>query len=419
MKNKETVIYLLLILIGIISGFSYAYFTPVVIGNEVVGKHRMQAGNLILEYYGDEYISFEDAAPGEYRTETFTVENHGNKVITGYDINLSKIYNNFINDEIIISLTCSSSLGGSCGSMPPKSVPYSISDFSGSSKKIMLGNSISSGEMHTYTLKLEFIETNADQNYNQGAWVSFTITINDIIHYDGIIRETTGLSDTYAFYGIRDQIEEIHIGGIDGLNSGIYFGNGNELSINDYNNAIEKWDISIDQNGSLMAFIIPSYNDPSLYILGITPFGDDAYDTSLNANSSYLFANFTNLKYFVSYSDVYNIVKDASYMFYNCTNLVEIVFEGYLFETTNTTSMFENCSSLELLVFDIENRYWIRNEHYPHIITDYDNMFKNTYDDILITTQCSWSTTIDFLYGRLDDSNINGIIDSIDESWCE
>ncbi|MBO5138329.1 MAG: BspA family leucine-rich repeat surface protein [Bacilli bacterium] len=114
--------------------------------------------------------------------------------------------------------------------------------------------------------------------------------------------------------------------------------------------AIESWDVSQDQNQSVMAYIEDDGTGNRTY--KVTIVGDG--DVTANEDSSYLFHNFSALKEIdFSNFDTSNVTTMYS-MFYNCRSLTSLDVSN--FDTSKVTtmgSMFSGCSNLTSL--DVSN----------------------------------------------------------------
>ncbi len=215
-SNKFKLIVLTLLIVFIaISGITYAYFSIQIRGNEEASSLRMTTANMSLIYTDVQIAAGENVIPGWTQTKTLTVENDGNKTAY-YNIIWRELYNEIINDELQISATCVSSVqGNTCrgiNTMPVYDTyiydiissfhnmilvttysrtndvveyPYVGNLFASPSKGwrqgfsnyVSKGIEIEPGEIHTYTVTIEFIETGSLQNYNQGKEFYGTLNI--------------------------------------------------------------------------------------------------------------------------------------------------------------------------------------------------------------------------------------------------
>ena len=164
MKDKKilfgTFIALLLLLT---TGFSYAYFSANISGNENAKNVVVEAGTLSLVYTDGPEIKAQNIKPGWSTTKEVSVKNTGT-LDTNYNIIWQSLTNEITNNEMVISATCqrlnaSGAVEGTC---------ESISQAAISDMTIVKRVSIESGITHKYTFTILFKETNADQNTNQG-----------------------------------------------------------------------------------------------------------------------------------------------------------------------------------------------------------------------------------------------------------
>ena len=109
-------------------------------------------------------------------------------------------------------------------------------------------------------------------------------------------------------------------------------------------NVVTSWDVSVNSDGRVMAWIIDDPNNTGFYKCYIGADGDVVGNT----DSSHLFYNFSNLET-INFNDNFDIsnVEFMYSMFDNCSSLTSIDVTN--FDTNNVTSMgqmFSNCSSL-------------------------------------------------------------------------
>ena len=211
-SNKIKIIVITaLIFIVSIAGISYAYFTIQVVGNETASSMRLRTANMQLIYNDVQIVSGEYAQPGWTQTKTLTVQNTGN-VATYYTIIWRDLYNEVINEELVISATCSSS-SGSCSAISETIVPTETVETD--NVRVKRGISIGPGVTHTYTVTALFKETGSNQNYNQNKEFYGTLNIADSKEPMTITRNgtdsTTGLpvvriGTTEEFYDITNAI---------------------------------------------------------------------------------------------------------------------------------------------------------------------------------------------------------------------
>ena len=164
MKDKKILIGTALVLLLLLTtGFSYAYFSTAVKGNDNAKNVVVEAGTLKLTYNDGPAINVQNIKPGWTTTKEVSVKNNGT-LDAYYNVIWQSLTNEITNDELVLSATCqrlnaSGTVEGTCDSI--SQAP--ISDMT-ITKKI----SIESGITHKYTFTILFKETNANQNYNQG-----------------------------------------------------------------------------------------------------------------------------------------------------------------------------------------------------------------------------------------------------------
>ena len=116
-------------------------------------------------------------------------------------------------------------------------------------------------------------------------------------------------------------------------------------------NAIASWDVSANDNGSVMAWVVADESDSTKYHLYI---GGDG-GVIANQNSGYLFYNFKSLQK-ITFGDNFDTsnVTNMNSMFYGCSNLTTLDVSQW--DTSSVTSMYQmflGCSSLTAL--DVSN----------------------------------------------------------------
>jgi hypothetical protein len=124
-KIKIIVVTVLIFLVAI-AGISYAYFSIQIVGNETASSMRLTTANMSLVYTDIEIRSGENVIPGWSSTsKTITVYNDGN-VTAYYNIIWRDLYNTIINDELVISGSCTSDVpGNTCSNISETIIPLS------------------------------------------------------------------------------------------------------------------------------------------------------------------------------------------------------------------------------------------------------------------------------------------------------
>ena len=183
-------------------GFTYAFFTATVNGNEDAKDQVVETGTLSLVYKDGQEISLNNAYPGDSINKTFTVTNTGT-LIADYSINLSELINTIENDELVIEGACLSyekydsdkSIKDVCMDIDNQIVPMSDTATNATIKNNI---SIKPGITHEYTLKMTFIETNDSQNYNQGKSFSSKVQINESTESNQLVNRILRDNVIYA-----------------------------------------------------------------------------------------------------------------------------------------------------------------------------------------------------------------------------
>ncbi len=164
MKDNKIIFGTLIVLLLLLTvGLSYAYFSTAVKGNDNAKNVVVEAGTLKLTYTDGPAINAQYIKPEWSTTKEVSVKNNGT-LDAYYNVIWQSLTNGITNDELVLSATCqrlnaSGTVEGTCEAIPQAP----ISDMT-IAKKI----SIESGITHKYTFTILFKETNAVQNYNQG-----------------------------------------------------------------------------------------------------------------------------------------------------------------------------------------------------------------------------------------------------------
>ena len=162
MKIKKSYLILIISLLVLLIGVSFAYFSLEITGNDTAKYNTITTGALKLTFTDTNALTLTDALPGDSATKTISVKNTGT-IDTSYNIVWKEFTNTITNDELVIEATCkrlnsSNTEEGTCESISQKVV---------SSNKLKLNIPIEAGITHEYTLKLTFIDTGSTQNYNK------------------------------------------------------------------------------------------------------------------------------------------------------------------------------------------------------------------------------------------------------------
>ena len=164
MKDNKILFGTLIVLLLLLTvGLSYAYFSTSVKGNDNAKDVIVEAGTLKLTYTDGPAINAQYIKPGWTTTKEVSVKNNGT-LDAYYNVIWQSLTNTITKNELVLSATCqrlnaSGTVEGTC---------ESISQAPISDMKIAKKISIESGITHKYTFTILFKDTNANQNYNQG-----------------------------------------------------------------------------------------------------------------------------------------------------------------------------------------------------------------------------------------------------------
>ena len=162
MKIKKTYLILIISVLILLIGVSFAYFSLEITGNDTAKYNTITTGALKLTFTDTNALTLTDALPGDSATKTISVKNTGT-IDTSYNIVWTKLTNEIINDELVIEATCkrlnsSNTEEGTC---------ESISQTPIKSDTIKKNISIEPSITHEYTVKVTFIDTGSLQDYNK------------------------------------------------------------------------------------------------------------------------------------------------------------------------------------------------------------------------------------------------------------
>ena len=403
MKRKVTLSVLaILIATLIMTGYTYAYYKANV-NNINQTQTAVKSNELGLIYTGISEITAENMIPGDAFTKTFSVKNTSS-VEVSYNIYMENIINEF-NEDLVYTLSNENGIVIEETKLPETN----------ENKTYLKSNiSINPNETHNYILKIEYKYLDTPQNENQGSTFSATVGIDAAQNKEEDVKiggtlMATSYNSTDAFWNYRGSITKVVF----------------ENKLVPKENAIYSFDVSEEQNGSVMSYLVANEDNASKYTLYIQSNGK----IMANTNSSYLFCNFQSLKAIegLEYLDTSNVttmldmfyycfsltnidlstfntsnVTDMGVMFYHCTNLTNIDLSNFNtgnvtnmrgmfgdcshltnlnlnnFNTSNVTNMkqmFSNCSrltSLDIANFDMNN------------VTEYEYMFSSMPNSALI-----------------------------------
>ena len=197
-KNKVYVlgILLALVLVATITITSYAYFTANV-NNGSINPSIVTTGSMEIEFTDGPDVSLENALPGSYIEKTFSVKNVGTQD-TSYDIYLSDLINTFVDtNDLKYTLTSSNGANVSETTAPT------------TSSKIVSNQSLPVNTTQTYTLRLEFKETDDNQDDNKNKIFSTIIRINEVQDAELNATMLTYNSDYTNRTNVQDALDEL------------------------------------------------------------------------------------------------------------------------------------------------------------------------------------------------------------------
>jgi len=206
-NNKNLIISVLTFLIVLIlAGVSYAWFSANVIGNDTAKTTVVEAADLELTYIDGPEINEENIVPGWTATKTFTVENTGDATVT-YKIAWNNLTNNFIHRQYLI-YSATSTNGG--GTLNQTQIPNSENHI-----LIMDNISIAPGVTQAYTMTFQFLNAEGNQNSDQAKSMSGKIEVLDV-QEDTVVPQTTSntmtIPSTDTLYGqtMQDLINTVY-----------------------------------------------------------------------------------------------------------------------------------------------------------------------------------------------------------------
>ena len=172
-KNKIIIsISGIVIVLLLLLGLTYGFYLTRINGNSSDKSVTVSLANLELTYSdGNGLVESNNMVPGESITKTFTVENTGNKKVINYLIYLEDVVNTFEDkNDLKVTLTCTSN-NGTCNG---NTLTYPSSD------TVIGVNDIEVKEKQEFSLKVEFLETNDNQNDNQNKKFSGNVKLKDM-----------------------------------------------------------------------------------------------------------------------------------------------------------------------------------------------------------------------------------------------
>lgn len=181
-----TVIGVATLLVALV-GATFAYFTATVTNNNNQSVTITTATGGGLTYNTTDQIALSNAVPSASDTGKFTVTNPSNSgantLTYTYDLDLIVTVNEFVTTEGTGQLTFVIT-PSSTGSNRPTLVNYGtttdITAIATGTYPVVSDQTIAVGETQTYDSVLTFVETNSEQNTNQGKAFAAHIDIKDV-----------------------------------------------------------------------------------------------------------------------------------------------------------------------------------------------------------------------------------------------
>ena len=198
-KNKTYIIgiALALILVITITATSYAYFTATV-NNSNINSTIVTTGSMEIEFTDGPEVSLENALPSQYIEKTFSVHNVGT-VQTTYDIYLSDLVNTFEDTSDLVYTLTSNDGGQNINETEMPTTPT----------KIVTAKVLPVNTTHHYTLKIEFKETNDNQDDNKGKFFSSIIRINEVQGFEVAASQVGFSSSRTSVTNVQDALDEL------------------------------------------------------------------------------------------------------------------------------------------------------------------------------------------------------------------
>ena len=173
---KFWLIYFSIIVLVLIIGFTYGFFSMTIEGNDSMSTNgiTVKKNNLVLS--GTTHESF-STIPGDSSSIQFTVTNNDSSIVNSYYLNFSNLGNNFNPaSDVSYTLTCTSS-SGTCDGISETVFPTEEGAF-------IEQTSIEPSVIHTYLLTITFNNTGEDQSSNNNKLIIFDISLDDIIVHE-------------------------------------------------------------------------------------------------------------------------------------------------------------------------------------------------------------------------------------------
>lgn len=160
-KQRNILYYLVvvIIIVGLITGLSFAWFSATVSGNDEAKSDVVETANLSIVYENAQELKGINIMPGWSEEKTFTIINNSDATAY-YELVWANLTNTFVNkSDLVYSLT--STNGG-------RTLRETMVPESGTNLSILKYISIEPGVTEEYTLTIHYKNLNKDQNSDQG-----------------------------------------------------------------------------------------------------------------------------------------------------------------------------------------------------------------------------------------------------------
>lgn len=345
MISKNRKIIFLTIILGfaiLVIGASYSYFTARAISD----VQSVKNGSLEITYENTLNINAANMVPTTEENASihqFTITNTGtldtNYNISMINISLQKNGGNITSSNLMWALYNASSDYSEGDLIRKGSFSQTSGYLAGNSEYVIVTDlPLSVNESKSYLLKIWLQEAGELQNEDQGLSLSFNVEVDtsakvasggeDLPQVMSRILERDSSSSTENYYAYSDSIEKIII----------------QNSLTPIVEANESWDVSVDNNGSVMAYLVSDTN--TLYLQG-----DKKIYLPEEADS--MFRGFSNLTTIegLEYLDV-SETKSFYSMFKENPMLTSLEFTNWnSSQAVTMESMFDYCTALESIVF--------------------------------------------------------------------
>ena len=206
MKNKYAmplIAVAALLVLGLVTTASYAYFIASVLGNESSSQNAITTGYMALEISDGPEVKLLNAIPGSSIEKNFTITNTGT-VKTTYDVYLSELLNTFEDKEDLVYVLESEN---GCTNEMEEIVPSE----GGEQSKIVSSCAINPNESHSYRLTITFKETNNNQDNNKGKKFKAIISINEYKEYNYTAELKNGVDVNQSIYKLFKKYSEYDV----------------------------------------------------------------------------------------------------------------------------------------------------------------------------------------------------------------